>query len=359
MRYAAVRTRAMSPVVVALRAPRQVELIEAPSRELGPDEVRLRTLYSGVSAGTEMAFYRGTNPYLHKSWDPEQRLFVGGEPQSIAYPLLTWGYEEVGEVVEVGAHVDVPRGTHVFGTWGHRSEHIAPASYLARRILPIDSEPVLGIFSHIGAIALNGVLDTSVRLGETVAVFGLGVVGQLIAQLLRLAGARVIGVDLLAERRHMAEELGIHVVLDAADGDVGQQIRALTHGRGTDVCVEASGFPRALHEAIRSCAYASRVVVLGFYQGEALGVFLGEEFHHNRINLVSSQIGGLAPELQHRWDRARLVSTFMQLATSGAVRCTDLITHRAPAADAANLFRLIDEQPRSVLQAVLDFGDAR
>ncbi|HEY3060383.1 MAG TPA: zinc-binding alcohol dehydrogenase [Chloroflexota bacterium] len=349
----------MSPVVVALRAPRQVELVDEPSRQLAPDEVRVRTLYSGVSAGTEMAFYRGTNPYLHKRWDPELRLFVSSEAQTVEYPLLTWGYEEVGEVVEVGGNVDVKRGTRVFGTWGHRAEYVAPASSLSGRVLPADAEPLLGIFSHIGAIALNGVLDTSVRLGETVAVFGLGVVGQLVAQLLRLAGARVIGVDLLAERRRTAQELGIHVVLDAADRDIGQQVRALTDARGADVCVEASGFPKALHEAIRSCAYASRVVALGFYQGEGLGVFMGEEFHHNRINLVSSQIGGLAPELQHRWDRARLVDTFMQLAISGAVRCTELITHRAPATEAAELFRLIDEQPRSVLQAVLDFRDAR
>ena len=99
-------------------------------------------------------------------------------------------------------------------------------------------------------------------------------------------------------------------------------------------------------------------MVLGFAQGEAAGLFLGEEFHHNRIALIGSQIGGLAPELQHRWDRARLVATFMQLATSGALRCTELVAHRAPAAQAAELFQLIDEQPRSVLLAVLDFSSA-
>jgi 2-desacetyl-2-hydroxyethyl bacteriochlorophyllide A dehydrogenase len=307
-----------------------------------------------------MAFYRGTNPYLHKRWDAAQRVFVaGGAAPSVTYPLMNWGYEEVGEIVEVGANVAAPLGGYVFGTWGHRAEYVAAASYLHGRILPSHVDPVLGIFSQIGAIALNGVLDTAVHLGETVAVFGLGVVGQLVAQLLRQAGARVIGVDVLAERRQVAEQLGTPVVLDASAGDVAEQIRALTDGRGADVCVEASGAPRALHEAIRSCAYASRVVAMGFYQGEALGVALGEEFHHNRINLISSQIGGLAPDLQHRWDRTRLVTTFMYLTASGALRCLELITHRAPAARAADLFRLIDEQPRSVLQAVLDFRDAR
>jgi hypothetical protein len=85
---------------------------------------------------------------------------------------------------------------------------------------------------------------------------------------------------------------------------------------------------------------------------------LGEEFHHNRISLVSSQIGGLAPELATRWDRRRLVQTFMRLAIEGHVRCTELISHRVPVVDAPELFRLLDEQPGEVLQAILEFGHA-
>jgi len=65
----------MSPTVVALVGPRHVELVDEPGRRLSHDEVRIRTLLSGVSAGTEMAFYRGTNPYLAKRWDPTSRLF--------------------------------------------------------------------------------------------------------------------------------------------------------------------------------------------------------------------------------------------------------------------------------------------
>src|SRR4029453_3895724 len=100
----------MSPLVVALSARRQVELVEEPARALGPDDVRVQTLYSGISAGTEMAFYRGTNPYLHKQFDRAQRLFVGGESATPDYPVLNWGYEEVGEIVEVGADANLPLG---------------------------------------------------------------------------------------------------------------------------------------------------------------------------------------------------------------------------------------------------------
>jgi 2-desacetyl-2-hydroxyethyl bacteriochlorophyllide A dehydrogenase len=346
----------MSPLAVAFARPRTVTLVEEPERPLAADEVRLRTLYSGISAGTELTAYRGTNPYLHKRWDADRRLFAPDPArQSLQYPVVGWGYEEVGEVVEAGSAADIPIGAIVYGSWGHRARHVAPASYARHRLLAPGVDPILGIFSHIGATALNGVLDSAVRLGETVAVFGLGVVGQLTAQLLRCAGARVIGIDLLPRRREVARALGVDVVLDGGVGQTAEQVKGLTDGRGADVCVEASGSTRALQEALRACAYSSKVVALGFYQGEAQGLFFGEEFHHNRVTLVCSQVGGVAPELQHRWDRQRLVQTFMQLAQAGTIRCGELITHRVPATEAAALFQLLDEQPGEVLQAVLDF----
>lgn len=345
------------PLAVAFTAPESVEIVEEAERPPGAEEVRVRTLYSGISAGTEMSAYRGTNPYLNKRWDLERRLFIADPAQSqIEYPVTGWGYEEAGEVVEAGSSVsDLPAGTLVYGSWGHRSSVVLDAAYVRERILPDGLDPLLGIFSHIGATALNGVLDASIRLGETVAVFGLGVVGQLVAQMARLSGARVIGVDMLPERRQVALDLGTHLVLDASEGDSATAVKDLTDGRGADICIEASGSYRALNEAIRTCAYTSRVVALGFYQGEGRGLFLGEEMHHNRVTIVTSQIGGLAPELQHRWDRLRLVHTVMQLAADGDLQLASLITQVRPAVEAADLFRLVSEHPERVLQAVLDF----
>jgi threonine dehydrogenase-like Zn-dependent dehydrogenase len=333
--------------------------MDEPEPSFGPADVRVQTLYSGISAGTELSAYRGTNPYLHKGWDAQRRLFVQqSEVATTRFPLTTWGYEEVGTVVEVGRDADLPTfpmGSLVYGTWGHRSQAVVSAEYARARVLPTDVDPLLGIFSHIGPIALNGVLDCGVRLRETVAVFGLGVVGQLCVQLLRLSGARVIGTDLLASRRELAAQLGLEHVLDPQAGPVSEQIKDLSGGRGADVCVEASGSTRALHDAIRACAYNARVVALGFYQGPAEGLFLGEEFHHNRVTIVCSQIGGIAPVLRHRWDRLRLVHTFMDLAVSGHVEWRRLISHLVPAHEAPAVYRMLDERPEEVLQAVLDF----
>jgi len=343
------------PSVVRFTSPRLAEVVEEELAPLGPDQVRLRTLYSGISAGTELTAYRGSNPYLTKKWEESARLFVAGDA-SVAYPVDGWGYEEVGEVVELGdSAVGVALGDRVWGTWGHRAVTVQPAQQAAQRILDPGADPRIGIFSQIGAIALNVVLDADIHVGETVAVFGLGVPGQIVAQLARLNGARVIGVDNLSRRRALALELGADEVLDATEAPVAERIRDLTGGLGADVCLEVTGSYRALHEAIRSVAYSSRVCAAGFMQGDGVGLRLGEEFHHNRVQLVCSQISGVAPALQHRWDPYRLARTAVDLAVQDRLRLTELISHTLSVTEAAAAFRLLDERPEEALQVVLDF----
>lgn len=341
--------------MVSFQSPRVAEVVEDVSGPLAADEVRLKTLFSGISAGTELTAYRGSNPYLTKRWDAAARLFVDGG-SSVEYPVNGWGYEEVGEVVERGADVTgLSIGERIWGTWGHRTDTVQNAEHAARRVLPPTLDPRVGIFSQIGAIALNVVLDADIHIGETVAVFGLGVPGQIVAQLARLNGGHVIGVDGLAARRELAMTLGADAVLDPADGRIAERIRVLTQSRGADVCLEVTGNYAALHEAIRSVAYSSRVCVAGFMQGEGVGLRLGEEFHHNRVAVIASQISGVAPALQHRWDGYRLAKTVIDLATGGRLRLIDLITHTVPVADADAAFTLLDQHPEQALQVVLSF----
>jgi threonine dehydrogenase-like Zn-dependent dehydrogenase len=344
--------------MVSFTSPRVAEVVSDPENPLGPTDVRLRTLYSGISAGTELTAYRGTNPYLTKRWDDDRRLFVDGST-TFEFPVDGWGYEEVGEVAEVGPEVTaVTVGDRVWGTWGHRTGTVQPAERAAARVLDRAVDSRIGIFSQIAAIGLNVVLDADIHVGETVAVFGLGVPGQIVAQLARLNGARVIGVDTLPVRRQLALDLGADVVLDAGEGEVAERIRELTGGRGADVCLEVTGNYGALHEAIRSVAYSSRVCAAGFMQGEGAGLRLGEEFHHNRVSVVCSQISGVAPQLQHRWDGYRLARTAIDLCTSGRLRVLELITHSYPLARAGEAFTLLDQTPAQALQVVLTFDEA-
>jgi threonine dehydrogenase-like Zn-dependent dehydrogenase len=321
-----------------------------------PSSVRVRTWYSGVSAGTELTAYRGSNPYLTRTWDAGRRLFVEGEP-TFAYPIEGWGYSEVGEVVEVAVGVTRPvLGDVVHGIWGHRSEAVLPAAAVAERVWTGD--PVSGTFARVGAIALNALLAADVRLGDRVAVFGQGVIGLLATRLAVLAGAEVAAVDALESRLDAATAFGAaHVVRADVPGGAGAAVRAWSNG-GVDSAIELSGNDRALHEAVRAVVVDGTVAASGFYQGGAVHLRLGEEFHHNRVRVVASQISGTPVALGRRWDQPRLVRTFLDQVRRGRVDAGSLVTDVVDAADVAAVFARLDRGDPAILQAVLRFPAA-
>jgi 2-desacetyl-2-hydroxyethyl bacteriochlorophyllide A dehydrogenase len=347
------------PSVVQFTEPYVVELVDAPRVDLPAGQVRVETWFSGISAGTELTAYRGSNPYLTKTWDPDRRLFLEGQP-TFGYPVSGWGYSEVGRVVEVAPDVTSPRpGDVVAGIWGHRSEGVFPVDAAHWRVLPAAMDPMHGVFARVGAIALNAVLAADARLGENIAVFGQGVIGLLATRLARLSGARVVAVDALTDRLGRAEQMGASDVVDArVEGGAGAAVRALT-GQGVDSAIELSGSYRALHEAVRSVVLDGRVVASGFYQGDGKGLRLGEEFHHNRVQIVASQIGGAPLALGPRWNQRRLVHTFLDQLATGAVDVTPLVTHVLDVAEVATAFETLDRGTADTLQVILRFPAAR
>ena len=342
--------------LVELTAPRAVGIRDYPVPEVGPGEVGIRTLYSGISAGTELATYRGTNPYLEKRWDPDHALFIPGAT-TFRYPVDVWGYSEVGVVQVLGQGVQALEiGDIVSGIWGHRSHAAVAAERLVGHVLPVDVDPRIGTFDRVGAVALNSVLAAAPNIGETVAVFGQGVIGLLATQLLVSQGIDVLAVDNVPARLDLAGKLGAMPV-SARNGDVAVRLRDLAGGRGPDRVIELTGSYAALHQAIRCAGVDGTVVAAGFYQGAASALALGEEFHHNRVRLVSSQIGALPSGLRDRWTRERLHETVMRLWASGRLDPTPLISHVIPARDAAVAYQLIDEPPADLVQVLLDFTD--
>jgi 2-desacetyl-2-hydroxyethyl bacteriochlorophyllide A dehydrogenase len=346
--------------VVRFVGPRDVDIVESPRPKPAGGEVLVRTLYSGISAGTELTAYLGTNPYLHRRWDPDRRLFLP-DAHTVDYPVEGWGYEEVGVVEELGPDATgLAVGDTVWGLWGHRAYAVLAAETARHQVLPAHVEAMSGIFARVGAVALNAIVDAETHVGETVVVFGQGVIGLLATRLAVLSGATVIGVDAVPERLKLAREQGaVHTVV-VSEESAAEAVRDLTGGRGADVCVELSGAYGALHEAVRTVGYNGRVVAAGFYQGEATALRLGEEFHHNRVQIIASQISGVAAAHSSRWDRDRLHRGFMDLVVQGRVDPLPLVTHVLPVEEVARAFELVAERPAGLLQAVLDFraGDA-
>ncbi|TDU82414.1 2-desacetyl-2-hydroxyethyl bacteriochlorophyllide A dehydrogenase [Kribbella voronezhensis] len=336
--------------VVQFTAPRQAEVVEFQPETLPPGHVRVRTAFSGISAGTELTAYRGTNPYLTRTWDPDARIFRDAEA-GVAFPVVGWGYSETGVVTELGEGVEgLAVGDEVWGIWGHRSEAVLPAAKLLGHQLPAGVSLSAAAFARVGAIAFNAILAARINLGELVAVFGQGVIGLLATRLATLSGAHVLTVDAVDSRR--TESLRFGADDSFAPGTAAEKIRA---AGGADTAIELSGVYAALHEAIRSVGVGGRVVASGFYQGEGNGLRLGEEFHHNRVELISSQIGGVPLELAGRWSVDRLQSTFLNLVGSGAVEVEPLISHRVPIEEAADAYTLLDTRPGDALQVLLEF----
>lgn len=346
------------PHIVQFTTPGVVELVDTDPQPLVAGAVRVATWYSGISAGTELTAYRGTNPYLTSTWDAERRLFLPGEP-TFGYPVQGWGYSEVGQVTEVADDVTSLRpGNVVHGIWGHRSDAVLPAAALEWRVLPNDADPVAGTFARVASIALNAVLAADVRLGDQVAIFGQGVIGLLATRLARLSGGRVLAVDTQQSRLATASGFGAAETIDALrGGGAGAYIRELT-GVGADSAIELSGSHRALHEAVRSVRVEGLVAASGFYQGGADDLRLGEEFHHNRVRIVASQISGVPVGLGSRWDQPRLVRTVMSLILAGEVDAGALVSDLVPAAEVADVFARLDAGDPGILQAVLAFDGA-
>jgi 2-desacetyl-2-hydroxyethyl bacteriochlorophyllide A dehydrogenase len=320
------------------------ELRTEPLPPLGADEVAVRAVASGISAGTELLVYRGQVP----ADLPLDLLTLAG---SFRYPIK-YGYASVGRVTAVGAAVrDLAPGALVFALHPHQDAYVLPAERAVP--LPAGVPADHGVFLANLETAVNVALDAAPRLGETVLLCGLGVVGLLVLQaLLRTGVEQVIAVDPLPHRRALAERLGAALAIAPSD-DLAAQVRAHTHGRGADLAVEISGAPAALGPAIEAVADEGTVVVASWYGTKPVPLQLGGHFHRGRVRLRSSQVGHLDPALAPRWDYARRLAVAQRLLTT--LPLADLISHRLPFADAPAAFALLDQRPDQALQIVLTY----
>lgn len=320
------------------------EIRTEPPQPVGPTDVRVRAMVSGLSAGSELLVYRGLGP----SDLPPDLPTVEGD---FRLPIK-FGYASVGTVVEVGAEVaGLEVDDLVFAHHPHQTEYVVSADFpiWLPKGLPVDR----GVFAANLETAATVVLDAHPRLEEAVLVVGQGIVGLLVTMLLKRAGARpVIAVDLHERRRDAAVRTGAGHALGPGDGLV-PQVLELTGGRGVDVAVEASGSPAALQSCIDTAAFGGRVVVASWYGTREVTLALGGAFHRRRLRLVSSQVSTLDPTLTPRWSRERRTDLVRTLLTE--LPLEDLISHRFPFSAAASAYELLETKPEECLQVVLDY----
>jgi 2-desacetyl-2-hydroxyethyl bacteriochlorophyllide A dehydrogenase len=347
---------------LVLEGPRELRVRDEEVVGLAPRDIRVRALLSGISHGTELNLYPGTSAFADRVFDRELRAFVRPDPPRPTYPAPL-GYELVGTVEEVGAAVDDLRvGDLVHVGVPHGDEAVIDVDAAATTTfplvrLPADAPLERGLFVSLGAVALVALHDAHVRLGDHVVVIGLGAIGLLLVQMARLAGAaRVTAVDLVAARRELALELGADAALDPRAGDDGVGARIKWLAGGADVAVETSGAAAGLHDAIAAAGLGGTVVTVGFYQGGAPELRLGEEWHHNRLDLVSSMGAWGAPHRAYpAWDRSRVMRTVVGLLASGAVRVDPLPVRHFPFEQAVEAYRWLDANPHEAVKFALTY----
>jgi threonine dehydrogenase-like Zn-dependent dehydrogenase len=348
------------PKEVLLSEPRAIQVVAYEEAPLARDQVRAQAIVSGVSHGTELALYRGASAFDGQRFDTDLRLFVD-DAASRTYPMRL-GYEWVGTVREAGADVEgLQVGDLVHLALPHREtqtivvkdEPSAPWTQLASSL-----DPEHAALLQTVTIALQAIHDARIKVGDAVAVFGLGAFGLLAVQLAGLSGAAwIAGVDPILRRRELAACMGAQLVLDPSTCDAGKELKLASGRGGVDVAIELSGRYGALHDALRSARLAGTVVAAGFYTGGAGDdLRLGEEWHHNRLTLVSSMSGWGAPHRDPGWDRRRLRATALDLLAHDRLDVDALVTHRIPFERAHEAYELIDRNYEETLRVLLTYG---
>lgn len=262
----------------------------------------------------------------------------------------------VGRIVELGEGVEgFSLGDRVAG-YGHlRETHTWRADGLLRMNDRMTwKEAVCYDPAHF---ALSGIRDGQVRLGDRVAVFGLGALGQMTAQMTKMAGASLVAVvDPLEKRRQAALNTGADLALDPSAVDVGEELKKATGGLGVDVAIETSGDYSALDQSIRGLAWGGNVAVVGWMKECKGGLNLGAVAHFIIPNLIFARACS-DPNRDHpRWDFGRIMHHCWQWVSEGRLQCEEIVDPVLPFAEADKAYAEMDEHPERSIKLGIAFS---
>ena len=272
-------------------APGQGALRQEPLARPGPGEVAVRTLYSGISRGTEALVFEGRVP--ESEWQRMRAPFQEGDfPGPVKYGYINVGVVEVGEPSLLGREV--------FCLYPHQDRYVVPADAVTP--LPEGLPAARAVLAANMETAINAVWDAAPGVGDRIAVVGAGVVGALAAWMsAAMPGTRVELVDVMPGRSALAEALGLDFSLpDSAR-------------RENDLVIHASGQAEGLRLALSLAGFQAKVVEMSWFGSAEVALPLGEAFHSRRLTLQASQVGHLPPERATRWDYRRRLALALDL----------------------------------------------
>jgi predicted dehydrogenase/threonine dehydrogenase-like Zn-dependent dehydrogenase len=357
----------------------QIVVDEVPDPIVTSHHVIVRPHFSLISSGTETAsIHRGgalgavaENPsYIGKILDVmknEGPLRTTREVLAKLSEYAVLGYSGAGVVVDKHSSVrDLEIGDRV--AYGGEGTGHAEAILVGRNLVAKVPEAVRfehACFTTLGSIALNAVRIANISLGEKVAVVGLGLVGQLIAQLTHLQGGFVIATDLKSDRVTLALSAGADAAL-VGDSQFPQQIKSLTDGVGVDCVIIAaaakSDAPCRL--AVDICRDRGRIIDVGavelnfpWYESylKELQVYMARAYGPGSYDANYEREGRDYPLPYVRWTERRNMEEFLRLCSQGRLHIDDLITHRFPLDDAPKAYEVIMDSTQNSLAVLLKY----
>lgn len=336
-------TTSSNPTVI-FPAPGSIVIEDRSRPTPGSGELLVKTNRTLVSTGTELTILSGEFP-LHSEWADY------GE-----FPFAP-GYNNVGIVVAVADDVDTDWIGRRVASYGTHAAFVA-VSAASVHIIPDELTDDQAAFFTIGEIVLNGVRRGSVTLGEAVVVYGLGLLGQLTAQLCALAGARpVVGVDVAPSRLALLPDGPAFVAVDPTQLDVPEEVNRLTRGHMADVVFEVTGNQQLIPEEFAPLRPQGRFVVLSSPRGPTLLDL------HDLCNAPSYTIIGAHnsshPEHEtpdNPWTKQRNVELFFDLVAGGELSVDALISHRVPASSGPELYQMLLEDRAQALGVILEWA---
>jgi threonine dehydrogenase-like Zn-dependent dehydrogenase len=289
------------------------------------DDVVVRTLFSGISRGTESLVFRGRVP--EGEWARMRAPFQDGDfPGPVKY-----GYANVG-CVERGP-VEL-QGKSVFVLYPHQTRYVVPAS--AVHIVPASVPPARAVLAANLETALNGVWDAGAQIGDRVVVIGAGTVGCLVAWLMAsIRACDVQLVDVNPDREHVAHALGVRFASPASVTP------------DADLVVHASGSPEGLQLALDVAGLEATVLEMSWFGDRQVPLSLGGAFHSKRLKIVSSQVGRIATGQRARWDTRRRMALALSLMADASLDV--LVTGESQFDDLPEVMAQVSSAPGGVL----------
>jgi len=280
-----------------IAAPGRGEIRDEPLTAPSADEVVVRTLYSGISRGTEALVFQGRVP-------ESEYLRMRAPFQDGRFPApVKYGYASVGRV-EQGAKELLAHD--VFVLYPHQTRYVVAAQSVY--LLPDGVPPQRAVLAANLETAINALWDARPQVGDRIAVIGAGTVGCLVAWLAgRMPGCDVTLVDVNPRRAGVARALGVPFAEpDAVVEDA-------------DLVIHASGSPPGLALALRIAGFEATIVEMSWYGDQAVPLALGEAFHARRLTLKSSQVGTVAASQRARWSARRRMELALWLLADPAL----------------------------------------